>query len=210
VIFFWLLTGCIFVSVPFYLFYDPLTLWPSLYASGIAAAVYLVTLLVYFLRKRPGKIVSGLAAGIVILLLVTSVLSWRTMDAMTAWQRAQLGLIRTVISDDILMSDDVCDRSVSVFAAYHSQRGTKKNIVPLFAETYAGKIKDGFFPSAYAEHDPTKRYVRYQGDSAVVLISVDTVAFGIRPDYRNINGSTGRLQLTTTLTASGVRYERNN
>jgi hypothetical protein len=141
-IFFWLFAGCLFVSVPFYLFYDPYTLWPALYASGI------------------------------------------------------------------LVSDDVCDRSIPVFAAYHSQRGEKKNIVPLFAEMYAGKIKDGFFPSVFSENDCTKRYVRYQGDTAVVLISVDTVAQGIRPGYRKINGSTGRLQMTTTLTALGVRYER--
>jgi hypothetical protein len=206
----WLFAGCIFVSLPFYLFYDPYTLWPSLYASGIAAAVYLVALLIYFLRKRPGKIMSVVVSAIVVLLLVTSVLHWRSMDTMTAWQRAQLGRIRTVISDNILVSEDVCDRSLTVFAAYHSQPGTKKNIVPLFAEMYGGKIRNGFFPSANTQGDHTRRYVRYQGDTAVALISVDTVAHGISPAFANFNGSRGRLQTTTIITAEGVRYERNN
>jgi hypothetical protein len=207
---FWLLAGCIFVSVPFYLFYDPYTLWPSLYASGIAAIVYIVTLLIYFLRQRPGKTLSILVSAIAALLLVTSVIHSRTMDTMTAWQRAQLGRIRTLVSDNILTSSDACDRSIPVFAAYHSQPGVKKNIVPLFAEMYAGKIKNGLFPSAYLENDCTTRYVRYLGDTAIVLISVDTVAKGISPDFRNINGRAGWLQTTTTMTAREVRYERNN
>lgn len=207
---FWLVAGCLSVSVPFYLFYDPYTLWPSLYASGIAAAVYLIVLLVYFLRQRPGTILSVLASAVVVLLLTTSVLHWRRMDEVTAWQRAQLGRVRTVISDNMLMSEDACERSIPVFAAYHSQSGTRKSITALFAEMHAGKIKEGLFPSAYPDNDRSRRLVRYLADTAVVLISVDTVAHGMRPDYRNINGSIGRLQTTTTLTARGVRYERNN
>jgi hypothetical protein len=209
-VFVWLIAGCVFVSVPFYLFYDPFTLWPSLYASGIAAAVYHAALLMYFLRKRPGTLVSIAVPCIALLLLVTSVLHWRTMDVITAWQRAQLGRVRTLIADNILLNDDVCNRSLPVLAAYHAQSGKAKNVVPLFVDMYAGKINDGLFPSTDPYDKSTRRYVSYQGDTAVVLISVDTVAYGSDPHYRNINGSTGRLQRTTTLTARGVHYERNN
>jgi hypothetical protein len=209
-VFIWLIAGSLLVSVPFYVFHDPYDLWPSLYAGGIGAAVYLSALVLYFIKTHPGKKLNIVVAACAVLLLVTSVLHWRTMDTMSRWQRERLALIRSFIAQSIFVNEDVCERAIPVFSEFRKQRVAGKKIAPLFAEIYKGKMKNGFFPSVDGDYQPSVRYVRYEGDSAVILISVDTVAFGVRSDFVNLNGSTGRLQMTTRLTGKGVRYERNN
>ncbi|MFA6439276.1 MAG: hypothetical protein WCX28_08210 [Bacteriovoracaceae bacterium] len=208
-IFLWLVGGTVLVVVPFFLWHDPYSLWPSLYAGGIGAAVYLIALQFYFMRKSPKTGMNILFGVVLAVLLVTSYSHWKTMDTMSAWQRTRIGLIRAVIANGIFVSEDVCERSVPVFAAFHKQQ-KKKGIAPLFAEFHAGKINNGLFPTTYSEYNPTRRYVHYQSDTAVVLVSVDTVAQGLQSDYRNADGSTGRVQVMTTLTSREVRYERNN
>lgn len=211
-IFLWLIAGSLLVSVPFYIFHDPYDLWPSLYAGGIGAAVYLIALVAYFIKTHPRKKLNAIIAVFAALLLVTSVLHWRTMETMTRWQRERLAMVRTMIGSAVFVSEDVCDRAIPALAEYHKQRGAGKAIAPVFADMYAEKIKDGVFLNPAKEFNdmPSIRFVRYEGDSAVLLISIDSVAFGERRDFHNLNGSTGRMQMTTRLTAKGVRYERNN
>lgn len=205
----WLLAGSLLVSVPYYIFYDPYNLWPSVYAGGIGAAIYLVALLAYFMKKGNSIKKNALLSAVTLIFFVCSYLQWTTMDAMSSWQRSMLGTIRTIIGSDIFQSEDICDRTIPVYAAYHKQKGKKKNIVPLFSEIHAGKIKEGMYPMN-SKPDFSKRYVHFSGDTMVTLVSVDTVARGLHADFQNANGSTGRVQTTTTLSAHEVHHERNN
>lgn len=212
-IFIWLIAGCLLVSVPFAIAFDPYNLWPSVYAGGYGAAVYLTALLIYSWRTNNSKRFNSIVSVVMLLFFIASGFHWTTMDTMTAWQRGLLGKIRSVIAHGIFYAEDVSERALPVYAAYHQQKGKKKSIVELFNATYQKNLQNGMFVRTYKEgfdYDPNKRYVQTVGNDAVVLISVDTVARGMNQEFRNIDGSIGRVEMKTTLTAKEVRNERVN
>ena len=205
----WLLAGSLLVTVPYYIFYDAFNLWPSVYAGGIGAAIYLIALVVYFTKKGNTMKWNALLSAIVLIFCISSYFHWTMMDAKSSWRRSLLGKIRTVIGANIFQDEDICKRTIPVYAVFHKQKGKKKSIVPLFKEIHAGKVKNGMYPmSSYP--DFSVRYVHFSGDTMVTLVSVDTVARGLQISFKNANGSIGHLQTTTTLSAQGVHHERNN
>ncbi|MBI2427561.1 MAG: hypothetical protein HYV29_01945 [Ignavibacteriales bacterium] len=206
----WFVAGCLAVAVPFYIFHDPFDLWSSLHAAGIGGTIYLFAFLYYLSKTEITMKFRILAGSLIGVFLVANGVYWSTADKMSAYQRALLSKIRLVIGEGILVSEDVTERGMPVFASYHKQTGKKKGIVTLFKEMHGKKMKDDMFPGPYIETDPSKRFVYFYGDTAVVLVSVDTVARGREELFVNANGNTGRLQTTTRITARGVDYERNN
>lgn len=206
----WFVAGCIAVGVPFYLFDDPFDLWPSLYAAAVGGTVYLFAFLYYVSRTAITMKFKVLTGFLIALFLVTNSAYWGTSDAMSAYQRELLSKIRVAIGQGILVSEDVTERALPVYASYHTQKGKKNGIVTLFKKMHGSKMKDEMFPGPYPEYDATKRFVQFYGDTAVVLVSIDTVARGREELFVNANGNTGRLQTTARITARGVDYERNN
>lgn len=206
----WFVAGCLAVAVPFYLFHDPFDLWPSLYAAAVGGTIYLIAFLYYVSKTEIKMNYKMLTGSLIAVFLITNGVYWGTSDAMSTYQRNLLSKIRLVIGEGILVSEDVTERGMPVYAAYHTQKGKKKGVVTLFKEMHGSKMKDDMFPGPYAEYDATRRFVHFYGDTAVVLVSVDTVARGREELFVNANGNTGRLQTTTRITARGVDYERTN
>ena len=207
---FWLIAGTIMVSVPYYIFYNPYDLWPSVISAGIGAALYLIALFINTIRSQLTgryKMITTISG---VLVLAMCFIGWSSMYQMSHYQRSTLNKIRTVIAEGIFLAEDINDRATPVFVQYHKQTVEKKGIVTLFKNMHGGKMKGEMFPTEYPASDPSKRLVRFFGDTMVVLNSVDTVAQGMNREFANFNGSVGRVQTTTILTAKGVTYERNN
>ena len=209
-IFIWLLVGTLMVSVPFYIFYNPYDLWPPIIAGGIGAAVYLLALAVKVIRSERSSKLKMIVATSTLVILALNYIGWSSMNDMSTYQRSTLAKIRTVIAEGIFIGDDVNTRAMPVFVQYHKTMGKKKGIVTIFKNIHGNKMKGDMFLSEDSQNDASKRYVHFYGDTMVVLTSIDTIARGLKSEFANANGSSGRVQTTTTITAKGVTYERNN
>lgn len=206
----WFIAGCFAVVLPFYLYQDPFDLWPSVYAASYGGSVYLLAFL-YYVVTTNGRTRLKIITGVLIVAFITAnFLFLSTQESMSRYQRSLLTKIRVAIGEGVLLSEDVTERALPAYGAYKDQKGKKKGISTVFRELHKDKIHENMFVSTSMEYDASKRYVHFYSDTAVTLISVDTVARGTDGAFGNVNGSTGKLQSTTTITARGVTYERNN
>ncbi|MFA6455463.1 MAG: hypothetical protein WCW40_01480 [Bacteroidota bacterium] len=206
----WFIAGCIAVVLPFYLFQDPFDLWPSVYAASYGGSAYLLAFLYYVVTTKVKTRLKIITGALIVVFIATNFLFISTQENMSRYQRSLLTKIRVAIGEGILLSEDVTERALPVYGAYKDQKGKKKGVGTVFRELHKDKIHDDIFVSTSTEYDASKRYVHFYSDTAVTLISVDTVARGTNGAFVNVNGSTGKLQSTTTITARGVTYERNN
>ena len=132
------------------------------------------------------------------------------MFRMSTYQRETMGLIRMHLATNIILDEEIYGRTMPVFRAYHSQMPkSKRPITEMFRQRYDAKIKNGVFQS---DHPISKiwSFVRYQGDSLVNIVCIDSASKGYRNDFISITGQTGILQISATLTTTGVKYERVN
>jgi len=205
----WLVIGAVMVVVPFFLFNTPMDPWPSVTAGAIGAGVFVLVLFIATVRSalfsQKAKIISAL---VFVAAVVSISITWETSYEQSYFQRNTLAKIRTIIGEGIFQNFTF-DAMLPPLRAYYLQKPAKKTpIGNLFMKINKDRINNGVYRFENIQYEIT--YVRDVSESAVTLVSVDSVARGKDPSFANLNGQTGRLQVKAVLTEKGVRYERQN
>ena len=205
----WFVVGLLMVAVPFWFFSVPLDPWSSVTAGAIGGALFLLVIVIVTLRSSVFSRRNSVSTAILLaVMLVTMSITWKTSYDQSHFQRATLGKIRTIIGEGICI-DRCVSPTLRTLGAYHAQKQPRKTpVAKLFINLYSSRIKDGLFITPNDQFMIT--YVRDASDGGVSLVSVDSVARGKDPLFKNLDGQTGRLQLKSTVTEKGVRYEREN
>lgn len=206
----WLVVGVALTSLAFYLTPESVEIWPSLNAAGLVAAVYLLALMLYSLRK-PFSRRSRIVTWVLFALVGTAItISWRTMDKLTHWQRQTLFEIRRTIGDGI-MTSQMSDTLLSVLTAYYEQPPTKRHALGAFYRSLYPEIKESqrLVIEKYQD-SPPHVYLASLGDDAITLVGQETFVKGRSPDFNNFDGKRGMRQDRATLTEKGVKYESEN
>jgi hypothetical protein len=163
----------------------------------------------YVLWKTPfSKWVKVVSVIVSLIVIVGTVISWKTMYEMSHLQQALLSSIRTSIGYSILQ-DCAYGLLLPPLRTYHEQKApAHSSIGNIFLAMNRDKIHDG-----YCSVPNESRYFDIRPlvtDSAVTLAMVDSVAHGDKDGFANSDGLKGRLQVSVVLTKKGVRYERQN
>jgi hypothetical protein len=205
----WIFAGCILVGIPYFFLMNPTDLWPSVYGGGIGGAIFLITLYIYGMKHdfQPKQRMSvGIALAI---LLLSTLILWPTFEAQSKYQRSSLGQIRTSIAEGTIKSEALGAPAYSTYVAYQKQSPSqRKSIVSVFKNLHGSKIKHDIM--SLREYEALMTYVQFLSDTAVMLVSVDTVARGTNAFFGNKSGHLGRVQCTAVVSKMGVTYERNN
>ncbi|MBI3195254.1 MAG: hypothetical protein HYZ34_12440 [Ignavibacteriae bacterium] len=206
----WLLIGIASVSISFFLAASPGDLWQSVNAAGLTAAVYLLGLLIFTLRKPfsfSTRIISWLVA---ITVCVSLAFAWRTQDEQCHWQQRQLRVILQRISSGILHAQ-IYDTLLLQFQQYHSQEPTlRKPIGRLFYDAHPGISEGSNFYHPPEDWDSTRIYLHTLTDSSIVVIGRYTYTKGLNPVFENYDNRKGKFQVRATLTEKGIEYVREN
>ncbi len=208
--FLWFFVGCACVGIPFFIGYDQHDLWNSVFGGMIGGTVFLVLFYSFVVRKAFSTkwkiIIISLFAFHILAFGAFTVTSYR----MPTLQRENLLAVRAY-SIKMAIEGQIYGRGWQMLHLYYDQpAGREKSFVEVFNTLYGKKIRNGvLFESPEASEGP---FVTYQGDSIVQLVIASDDAFskGIRPDFTNINGQSGKIQYTATMSKHGVTYERNN
>jgi hypothetical protein len=209
--FWWSAAGLFCIGIPFFSFYDPYDLWNSVIAGLIGGCIYLAGLYISSFRIFASHSERFLVGVVVMLLIVSFSLLTNVHHETTALQRDRLRTIRTKLGSGVIVTDKIYETLLPVFQAYHRQAVQKqKSITAIFKERYGTAITDGSF-NRYADSEmDAVTHLSILGDTAVHIICIDTVARGLKTDFKNSSGHFGKLEYRGTLTAKGVRYERTN
>lgn len=206
----WIVVGVILVSATFFLTPQTTELWPAINAAGIAAAVYLVALLGYVLRK-PLAVRQRVLVGIIgILVIGCAAFTWMKREDQAHWQANQLMKIRAVIGRGIKFAE-MPPLLLNTLDAYHRQ-GAKKSL------TLADELKKQC-PGAevganihkpQSEWDELTIMVESLEPNRIVLVSQETHVKGRDPGFKNYDGKIGMLQEKFILTERGLTHVSEN
>lgn len=207
----WFFAGCICVGLPFFIGYDQHDMWNSVFGGMIGGVVYLILLYFFVVRKEFSSkwkmIIAGLFTFHILAFSAFTVMSYRT----TALQREGLYTVGSHSVTMGIVGGIIYARGWNMLHLYYEQpAGKKKSFGEVFKTYYGEKIRNGILFESSDALEGT--YVTFQGDSVVQLIYADRDAYtkGIKTDFANINGLTGKIQYTARLSKHGVTYERNN
>ncbi len=208
----WFFAGCVCIGVPFFIGYDQHDMWNSVFGGMIGGTVFLTMFYFFIVRKEflsKWKIfTASLFALHIFAFAAFTVTSYRTASL----QRENLYKMISYSFNGGIVHLEFYRRTLSTLHHYYNQpTGEKKSFVDVFSSLYGNKIYSGTFEINESQA-PRGTFVTYQGDSLVQLVAASSDAFakGIRPDFANINGLTGKIQYTATMSKYGVTYERNN
>ena len=204
----WLLTGTAMVCIPFFIFYSPLDPWSSAIAGTIGGGLFAA---VYLVKQLAALKVSLLKKIFLIILLAAfyaaTASAWAVFHSMTTWQRAKLTEIRTRIGDGVLFSA-IQETLMPVYRAYYEQKQPNQSLGILFRQMHSSSIHNNRMTVTGQRDD--LYFITGISDSAVTIISMDSVARGWSPGFVNINGQKGHCQMRSVLTEKGVSHERIN
>ncbi len=208
----WLFVGCVCVGIPFFIGYDQHDMWNSVFGGMIGGTVFLILLYFFVVRKAFSTkwkiIIASLFTFHILAFVAFTVTSYRTPTL----QRENLFAVRAYSINGGIVYLEIYRRTLSTLRHYYNQSaGKEKSFVDVFNTLYGKKIYNGIF-EINEPQTPGGTFVTYEGDSIVQLVAAsnDTFAKGIRPDFANINGLSGKIQYTATMSKHGVTYERNN
>lgn len=183
-------------------------LWPSINAAGIAAAVYLLALLGYTLRRPVSGIVRIAVALSAMVGMAATATAWTTMDTQSHWQRERLLEIRTVIGRGISYAFD-SDSLLTVLGRYHARGG--HNLPAAFHSVFPGAVVGSNLHRPQWDGDTARVVlVTELTPTSVTLVSADKVARGRSMGFVNIGGLTGKMQERYTLTEKGLQHVTDN
>jgi hypothetical protein len=207
----WFLAGCICVGIPFFIGYDQHDMWNSVFGGMIGGILFLISLYVFVVRKTfstKWKItIASLFTFHILAFAAFTVISYRT----PMLQRENLYEVRAYSINMGIVGGAIYARGWNMLHIYYEQPAEKKKSFGEVFKTYYGeKIRNGILFESPNALEGT--YVTFHGDSVVQLVDASSDAFaqGIRSDFANINGLTGKIQYTATMSKHGVTYERNN
>lgn len=207
----WFFAGCICIGIPFFIGYDYHDMWNSVFGGMIGGSLFLILLYFFVVRKefsaRWKIFIAGLFTFHILAFAAFTVTSYRT----TALQREGLYTVRSHSITMGIVGGVIYSKGWNMLHLYYElPAGEKKSFVEVFKTFYGEKIRNGILIESLNALQGT--YVTFQGDSVVQLVYADSDAYtkGIRSDFENINGLTGKIQYSATISKHGVTYERNN
>ncbi len=206
----WIAAGVILVSATFFLTPQTTELWPPINAAGIVAAVYLIALLSYVLRKplatRP-RIAVGVVAAVV---MGCTAFSWTKMYDQSHWQASQLMRIRGVIGRG-MRTTELSQPLLKAFDSYYLQGAKKANtLADEFRKMYPGATAGANIFKPRWEGDDMTIMVETLEPDRIVLVSQETFVKGRDPGFKNYNGQNGMLQEKFILTERGLSHVSEN
>lgn len=206
----WFFIGCLFVGIPFAIGYDRHDLWPPVMYGAAGGIVFLLLFFFSTVRKIFSMKEMVFTGALFLILSLAFAAHSVNMYRMTSYYRGLLPVIRTYIGSALITSSELHDRAIPVLRHFYSQpKGKNQSIVESFKQMNDSTIVRGEFTSR-PQTVQIRTFVSYQGDSLVRLVSIDTVAQGLKNDFSNIAGYHGKLQYTATISKHGAAYERNN
>ncbi|MCX6137763.1 MAG: hypothetical protein NTV54_09745 [Ignavibacteriales bacterium] len=204
----WLAAGSAMVCISFIVFYSPTDPWSSAIAGTIGGGAFAA---VYLIRQLAASKVSLLKKILLIVLLAVlfaaTASAWSVFYSMTTWQRAKLTEIRTRISDEAIVGQTQ-EALMPVYRAYYEQKEPKQSLGILFRRIHSSDIHENKL--TVKVHSDDLYFITGVSDSAVTIVSMDSVARGWSPVFSNINGQKGHIQMCSVLTEKGVSHERKN
>lgn len=208
---FWIIGGIALVSVAFFFSSDPIDPWPALNAAGIVAALYLIALLAFVMRK-PFSMkarISTYGAFVVLGLFIYS--AWSGMEEQSRWQRSQLLKIGSMIAKGIISSELHTTYLIPVFERHHQQEAQKKvPIGEVFRQMYPNAKVGDNIRTMVEEYDSTMVFLVELSNDRVTLVGQAAHFGGRDPFFENHSGRMGMVQARAVLTEKGVMYEQEN
>jgi hypothetical protein len=206
----WIVAGVVVVSATFFLTPQTTELWPAINATGIAAAVYLVALLGYVLRK-PLAMRQRLLVGIIgIAVIGCTAFTWMKRQEQAQWQANQLMKIRAVIGRGI-KTYEMAPLLLKTLDAYHRQGVRKSNtLADELKKQCPGAEVGANLHKPQGEWDELTVIVESLEPNRIVLVSQETYVKGRDPGFKNYDGKTGMLQEKFILTERGLTHVSEN
>ncbi len=206
----WIVAGVVMVSATFFLTPQTTELWPAINAAGIAAAVYLIALLGYVLRK-PLAMRQRLLVGITgILVIGCTAFTWTRRQEQAHWQADQLMKIRAVIGRGTKIAE-MAPPLLKILDAYYQQGVKKSNtLADELKKTYPGAAVGANIYKSKGEWDELTIMVESLEPNRIVLVSQETYVQGRDPEFKNYDGKIGMLQEKFILTERGLTHVSEN
>jgi hypothetical protein len=207
----WIVAGVLAVSIAFLLPAKSTELWSALNAGGIAAAIYLVALLVYVLRSPLSLRWRAIVAIVSIVVLPTMAYTWIRTEDQSRWQAEELMKVREVIGKGIRLYY-MPGPLLKTLAVYYEQGQRKKEtLADVFRRLHKGVTAGSNIYKPVWEGELMKSIiVETLEPERVVLVSQETYVAGRNPAFKNYNGQTGMVQDKFILTPKGITYESEN
>ncbi len=202
----WIVAGVILVSATFFLTPQSTELWPAVNAAGIAAAIYLVALLAYVLR-RPITARHRLSVGLIALFVMCcTAFVWTRMQDEAEWHAETIMKVRGVIGRNIT-TWAMPTPLLKTLDAYHHQGVKKsKSLGDKFRELEGGATVGSNIYKPQWEGDDVTIIVETLDPDRVVLVSQETFVKGRDPAFRNYDGKVGMIQEKYILTERGLTH----
>jgi hypothetical protein len=206
----WIVVGVILVSATFFLTPQSKELWPAINAAGIAAAVYLLALLAFVLR-RPLALRQRLVVGAIALVVICSAaFAWMRLQSETEWQAETLMRIRAVIGHGIRIWEMPAPLLKTLDAYHHQGAGKTRSLADEFRELEGDLTVGSNIHKPQWEGDNMSVIVATLDPDRVVLVSQETFVKGRDPAFRNYDGKVGMLQEKYILTERGLTHVSEN
>jgi hypothetical protein len=206
----WLAGGIIFVSIAFFIPAQTTDLWPQFYAAGGAAFVYLITLLLYTLRKPVSTKACVITLVCFMIILGALVISSLQSDSLSHWQAKRLMQMKGVIGRGVMLYK-MPQPLLETLRAFHQQMpGDKETLSQVFRRLNGKATVGSNINKPEYEGDSLKVFVQSLEPDIVVLVAQETFVKGRNPEFLNFNGQKGMIQEKCTLTSKGVKYESEN
>lgn len=208
----WIIVGVALCSALFFLQPAGEDLWPQANAAGIAVLIYLVSLGIYTLRKPIPRTMAFLIALMFLIGGTSVALTWRTQQRMSQYQRKQLVLISQKIHEGWMRAISH-DTLMTAFRSYHGGvSGEPRSMAAAFTEKFPSAVPGGRvrLKRLGESDDSTFFHVNELSDSSVVLTGRVSYVHGRNPDFVNIDGRRGMIQLRATMTPKGIEYDKEN
>lgn len=209
-IFYWIIGGVLATTAAFFVPEQSGSMWPSLLAASVTAAVYLVVFLAVWIRKLSSSQTKKVVVVICTVLLVFSCASAVISYEGGVRQQRTLAEIKRTIEQGISYSY-IHKPLIKTFAAYHD--GNQEGLGTLFVSQYDSLItEDGVFQFGRRNNaDPSLRlYVAKTTADSVVIVAESKDVDGRDKGFGNFSGARGKYQVRGILTSNGVDYERQN
>ena len=209
-IFYWMIGGVLLTTAAFFIPEQSGSIWPSLAAASVAAAVYLVVFLAVWVRKfsspQKKKVVVVTCTVLLVFSGISAVISYEG----GVRQQRTLDEIKRTIEQGISYSY-IHKPLIKTFAAYYN--GSQEGLGTLFVSRYDSLITEErlFQFGRRSDGDsPLLLHVAKTTADSVVIVAESKQVGGRANNFDNFSGARGKYQVRGILTSKGVDYERQN
>ena len=206
----WLAAGIVVVTVLFLLPGITDELWLSVLLCGVIVVFFIAMLVKRMFDWEGGhKWTYGIAGVMVLYVGLAGFAGWYTYQQ-SQFQQEILPEIRATIDSDLIKVYSQ-EPLLHTLRKYHEEDHDR--VDSLFMELYGDDIDDQgrFLPETVQGYNsPPYFYLEQAEADRVTIAGTSPFTDGNDPDFQNIDGESGKLQFTATVTKEGVRYERKN